>query len=74
MTETGWRSGQNEDLDNDSLTKTKSEDHTCTSNFDFSIYKFKIEDYFARKCYQSVLANSQKNETTQKKTTKEIGI
>ena len=72
MTETEWRSGQNEDLDHDSLTK--SEDHTCISNFDFNIYKFKIEDYFARKCYQSVLANSQKNETPQKKTTKEIGI
>ena len=35
--------------------------------FNFKVYKYKIEDHFARKCYKQMLANSRR------KNTREIG-
>ena len=44
-------SGQNDDQ----LPLTKSEDYQL--DFNFKAYYYKIEDHFARKCYQSVIAS-----------------
>ena len=60
-------SGQN--VDAHSLTNNAED---CWLEFDFKVYKYKIEDRFARKCYQSIIANSKTDKP--QKSTREIGI
>ena len=56
-------SGQN--VDAHSLTNNAED---CLLEFDFKVYKYKIEDRFSRKCYQSIIANTDKPQ----KSTREI--
>ena len=53
MTELGKKSGSGQNDDQPLLTK--SEEYKL--DFNFKVYYYKIEDHFARKCYQSVLAH-----------------